>query len=58
MKETLMMQVKYGRTKKVCKMEAEDRTLQYRQKQGQENSKTVLQIQTKHLAEINLQSRN
>lgn len=39
-------------------MEAEDRTLQHKQKQGQENSKTVLQIQTKHLAETNLQSRN
>lgn len=32
---------KVWQNKKVCKMEAEDRTLQYRQKQGQENSKTV-----------------
>ena len=28
MKETLMMQVRYGRIKKVCKMEIEDGTLQ------------------------------
>ena len=53
-----MMQVRYGRTKKVYKMETEDRTLQYKQKQGQENSKSISGIQTKHLAEINLQSRN